>query len=102
MQFKKADIKGIEKKQFLFLTISIIEKLHLSSLLNEKKKIKNSCVLIENECFNGFTTVRSAYKNKDNKREYEIKSNKIKTTISINDNLNDQLIQGFAIPFINC
>uniref|UniRef100_A0A0R3RRP1 Enkurin domain-containing protein n=1 Tax=Elaeophora elaphi TaxID=1147741 RepID=A0A0R3RRP1_9BILA len=38
-------------------------------------------------------SVRSAYKSKDNKREYEIKSNKIKTTISISDHLNKQLIQ---------
>ncbi|CAG9533271.1 unnamed protein product [Cercopithifilaria johnstoni] len=36
---------------------------------------------------------RSAYKSKDDKGEYEIKSNKIKTTILISDHLNDQLIQ---------
>lgn len=40
--------------------------------------------------------VGSAYKNQDCKREYEIKSNEIKTTIMISDHLNDQLIQGFS------
>ncbi|VDK84944.1 unnamed protein product [Onchocerca ochengi] len=40
-----------------------------------------------------YDSVQSAYKSKDNKGEYEIKSNKIKTTISITNHLNDQLIQ---------
>uniref|UniRef100_A0A915Q565 Uncharacterized protein n=1 Tax=Setaria digitata TaxID=48799 RepID=A0A915Q565_9BILA len=40
-----------------------------------------------------YDIVRSAYKSKDNEREYEIKSNRMKTTISISDQLNDQLIQ---------
>ncbi|VDO35467.1 unnamed protein product [Onchocerca flexuosa] len=46
-----------------------------------------------------YDSVQSAYKSKDNKGEYEIKSNKIKTTISITDHLGDQLIQVHKLFF---